>query len=272
MLSLQHLTVVRGSKTVLRDASLDVEPNDVVCLLGEEGSGKTTLLKLLTRELQPNEGVIKIDGAILAQLPREVLRMFRARVGFLDEHASLDDTLTIAQNIGLPLDLVGTERALRDRAVGDLLKRLRITSIAKAFPQNVSRGERQLAALARSIAAGPLIVLLDEPFQGVSDDAARIAASMLQNMCKKGATVIVASAEERTLSFFASPRVARLQRGKMTEETPTHKSSSTKVREATAIVTTELVEKQAMPSTDEVVESIESNDKKKIRITAVGSL
>lgn len=270
MLSLQHLTVTRGKKVVLRDLSLDIEPKDVVCVVGEEGSGKTTLLKLLTRELSPDEGVIKIDGAIMEQLPRGVLRMYRARVGYLAEDATLDPSLTIARNVGLPLDYAGAPAAERDRAVADLLKRLRIASIAPSRPMAVSRGERQLAAFARTIAAGPLIVLLDEPFQGVGDDAARICASMLQNMRKKGATIVVATAEERTASFFENARVVRLQRGKLTENAEQERATEPAVREIALSATSGLVEKTSVPVAAPETES--AGEKKKVRITPVGSL
>lgn len=276
MLSLQHLTVTRGTRVALRDVSLDVEPTDILCILGEEGSGKTTLLKLLTRELQPQEGVIKIDGAILSQLPKEVLRMYRARIGYLDETAFLDASLTIAGNIALPLDLQGRAAPERDRAVADLLKRFHLTGVATQKPNVVSRGERQLAAIARTIAAGPLIVLLDEPFQGLSDDACRLAAGLLQNMQKKGATMIIASAQERTASFFASPRIVRLQRGKvLDEEVALPQTPTARVREAASAATSDLIEKTTTtiaPTPVEQVEQVETNEKKRIRITAVGSL
>lgn len=277
MISLQHLTVSLGSSVILRDVSLDIGPNDVVCVAGGEGAGKTTLLKLFTRELQPREGVIKIDGAVLSQLPREVLRMYRARTGYLAEDAALDDTLTIAQNVALRLDLAGTPAAERDRAVTDLLKRLKLTDVADMLPQRVSRGERRLAAIARTIAHGPFIVLLDEPFQGLSDEAAATAATMLQNMRKKGATIVVASSEARTAGLFGNPRIATLHRGKLTEHahaaTPASHASARIVAEDIArIATAELVERSSDAREKPTPAAQETGEKKKVRITSVGSL
>ena len=277
MLSLQHLTVSLGSRVALRDVSFDVEPGDVLCVIGEEGSGKTTLLKLLTRELQPNEGVIKIDGAILSQLPREVLRMYREKIGYLDENATLDDTLTIERNIALPLDVRGVPAPERDRAVADLLKRFHLAGVAHMRPSTISRGERQLAAFARSIVTGPLIAVLDEPFQGLGDESAALAAGLLQNMQKKGTTVIVASAESRTAGLFKRPRVVRLQRGKVIEDAAPA-PSNVRMREIAQAATADLVERAqettVTPVTIEtdVPERAESSEKKKVRITAVGSL
>lgn len=280
MLSLQHLTVSFGTKVALRDACLDVGPGETVCLVGEEGSGKTTLLKLLTRELSPDEGVVKIDGAVLSQLPREVLRMYRAKLGVLGEDAVLDPTLTLARNVALPLDLRGTPAAERDRAVSDLLKRLHLTGVADCLPKHVSRGERQLTALARAIAAGPAIIILDEPFQGIGDETAKTAATMLQNMRKKGSTIIVATAEERTATFFAEARVARLQRGKLTEETQASTPvAPTRIRpqDVARVATAELVERSIAVEEEPAVapklaERAEAPAGKKIRITSVGSL
>lgn len=279
MLSLQHLTVSFGTKVALRDACLDVGPGETVCVVGEEGSGKTTLLKLITRELSPDEGVVKIDGANLSQLPREVLRMFRAKLGVLGEDAALDPTLTIARNVALPLDILGTPIAERDRAVSDLLKRLHLTGVADSLPKHVSRGERQLAALARAIAAGPAIILLDEPFQGIGDETAKTAATMLQNMRKKGSTVIVATAEARTATFFAGARIVRLHRGKLTEEATAMASASPAhilPRDVSRIATAELVERtlaaEEEPAPTPKATRTETSAGKKIRITSVGSL
>ncbi len=281
MLSLQHLTISIGSRVALRDVSLDVEPKDIVCIIGEEGSGKSTLLKLLTRELQPDEGVIKIDTAPLLQLPREVLRLYRSRIGYLSQDARLDPALTIERNVALPLDLKGVARADREHAVADLLKRFHLTSCANMLPQRVSRGERQLAALARTIVSGPAILLLDEPFQSLSVDAATLAAGLLQNMQKKGATVIVASADARTPGFFRSPRIATLRRGKLSEEALSATAVSVdhprvRVQEIANTATTGLVERSTTvvkPVDADAPEPIEqSGGKKKVKITSVGSL
>jgi ABC-type multidrug transport system ATPase subunit len=276
MLSLQHLTVSLGSSIVLRDVSIDIEPGEVVCIAGEEGSGKTTLLSLLTRELQPQEGVVKIDGAVLSHLPRDVLRLYRTRIGYLGHDSALDDSLTIAENIARPLDRMGTPAAERDRAVQDLLKRFGLTGIAGAFPDSASHGERRLAAIARTIVRGPFLIVLDEPFDGLSVAAATLAAGLLLNMRKKGATIIVASSDARTAGLFGNPRVATLHRGKLTEHTkaaPSPQQQPTRIvaEDIARIATAELVERS---SDTAVTPSIprETGEKKKVRITSVGSL
>lgn len=278
MLSLQHVTASRGSKVVLRDVSFDLEPGDVFCITGEEGSGKTSLLKVLTREIPTDEGAVSIDGAALSRLPREVLRLYRARLGILGEIDALDPTITLARNVALPLDLHGVDARERDRAVADLLKRLRVGTAADRLPGEVSRGERQLAAFARAIVTGPALLLLDEPFQGMGDETAGIAATMIENMCAKGATAIVASAEERTPSFFASPRLARMHRGRLTEASSPSLPAE-RVREVASVKMTELVERseETAPEAPAIVHApkeipAKTGEKKKVRITSVGSL
>lgn len=280
MLSLQHLTVSLGTRVVLRDVSLDLEPGDIVCIIGEEGSGKTTLLQLLTRARQPDEGAIKIDGAYLSQLPREVLRMYRRRIGYLHEQTTLDDTLTVEENIALPLDVTGTPTQERDRAVNDLLKRLRLTTIARMRPSTVSHGERRLAAVARTIVHGPVILLLDEPFQGLGHETTTLVANLLQNMQKKGATVIVTSADARTATYFKNPRIAHLHRGKLTEEViasaPETAPTLIQAEDIARIATAELVERTMSPDTEltptATPQRKEHVSGKKIRITSVSSL
>lgn len=277
MLSLQHLTVTLGARVVLRDVSLDLEPADIVCILGDEGSGKTTLLKLLTRTLQPDEGAIKIDGAYVSQLPREVLRLYRRRLGFLDEQATLDSTLTLAQNIALPLQLTGTPAAECDRAVGDLLKRFHLTNVAMQRPDFVSHGERRLAAIARAMVHGPAILLLDEPFQGLSHETTTLVAGLLQNMHKKGATIMVTSADARTTTYFKHPRIAHLHRGKLTEEMSASQPDTTPTRihaeDIARIATAELIERVSdVQQTPDDSTPLVRGTKKRIKITSVGSL
>jgi ABC-type sulfate/molybdate transport systems ATPase subunit len=165
--------------------------------------------------------------------------------------------------------------------VADLLKRLHLTGVADALPKRVSRGERQLAALARAIAAGPAILLLDEPFQGIGDDTAKVAATMLQNMRKKGSTVIVATAEERTASFFPGARVARLHRGKLSEEAtkaePPAAPTRIRAEDVARAATADLVERSTAAEPEPApspapAERAERPAGKKIRITSVGSL
>lgn len=263
---------------MLRDVSVDIGPGEILCLLGEEGSGKSLLLRLITRDMQPDEGVIKIDTAILSQLPRTVLRLYRSRIGLLPQEIYLDPSRTIEQNIALPLDLRGTNPAERDRAVADLVKRFHLGSCAQSRPRNISSGERQLAAIAQAIVTGPAILLLDEPFQGLSDAATTLTAGLLENMRKRGTTIIIASAQERTAAAFKAPRILRVHRGKLTEEEPSTPSAPAHVQEIAEAATADLVERSSaivkpIDAEESVVpEKRPAHGSKKIKITSVGSL
>ncbi len=279
MISIQHVSVTENGTTVLRDASLDIHPGDAICVLGSEASGKTTFLQLLTREVAPESGIVKIDTAILSQLPREVLRLYRRRLGILPENAPLDPVLTAEQNILTSALVAGMPRQQALRSTADLVKRLDLKNAANKLPKNLSRGEQQLTSFACAIVHGPLILLLDEPFQGLSSESAQTATQLLQNMRKKGATVLIATSDERTASLFPNARRVRLERGKLTEEMDMVRAGSPKqARDAAESALSQLVER-TVPDTPapvmqetERIETKESDGRKKIRITAVGSL
>ncbi|MEJ0023333.1 MAG: ATP-binding cassette domain-containing protein [Alphaproteobacteria bacterium] len=153
----------------MNQVDLDVEPGQIVGLIGETGSGKTTILRSILGLVPPKAGSIRFDGKDIGTLRGKALRDFRRanrmQYVFQDSLRSLDPDLTIGQSIGEGLDIRGGVDA-RDRAekVAAALRTVGLEEALSAqLPRHLSGGQRQRAAIARALVMEPLMLLLDEP-------------------------------------------------------------------------------------------------------------
>lgn len=148
----------------LRDASLEVNAGEFIGVMGPSGSGKTTLLNLLATIDTPTSGRVEIDGVKVATLDRDALAVFRRRrLGFVFQDFNLLNTLTIKENIILPLALDGQRPDTIEKRAAEVARQLGISRILDNRVFEVSGGEQQRAAIARAIIHKPAIVLADEP-------------------------------------------------------------------------------------------------------------
>lgn len=148
-------------RPVIRDLNLLIERGQTVALLGRSGSGKSTLLNLISGMDLPDSGEIVVDGTPVSALDERARTLFRRRnVGFVFQFFNLIPTLTVLENLLLPLELNG--RADENRA-RDLLTAVSLADRADTFPDLLSGGEQQRIAIARSLVHDPPVVLADEP-------------------------------------------------------------------------------------------------------------
>jgi putative ABC transport system ATP-binding protein len=180
---------------VLAGVDLDVSRGELVALLGPSGSGKSTLLNLIAGLDTPDAGSITVAGHRLGALDergRTLLR--RARIGFVFQFFNLVPTLTVLENVLLPLELVGRPTAAGTVAARALLERVGLHERGGAFPEELSGGEQQRVAIARALAHGPRLVLADEP-TGNLDAAtgARVLDLLTALVRERGTTMIVAT-------------------------------------------------------------------------------
>ncbi|HUQ44560.1 MAG TPA: ABC transporter ATP-binding protein [Candidatus Limnocylindria bacterium] len=152
----------RGERrTALERVDLDVEPGEVVALIGPNGSGKSTLLRVMAGLLRPDRGEVSIDGRRVDGPD--------PRVGLVFQEPRLLPWRTTASNVGYPLELAGVDRAERDRRVASLLETVGLRGAERQVPSQLSGGMRQRAALARTLALAPEVLLLDEPFSALDE-------------------------------------------------------------------------------------------------------
>ncbi|MEG8018690.1 ABC transporter ATP-binding protein [Sphingomonas sp. LR55] len=172
-LAFERVTKTYGSTIAVDAVSLTIAGGSFVALVGTSGSGKSTLLKTINRLVEPSDGRVTIDGADVAAEPAPDLRR---RIGYVFQNIGLFPHMTIAENIAIGLRIAGRKDAVRDGAkVGELLDLVDLPrDIAERMPEALSGGQRQRVGIARALAPGAKLLLLDEAF-GALDPVTRDA-------------------------------------------------------------------------------------------------
>lgn len=201
----------------VRDVSLDIARGERIGLLGKSGSGKTTLLNLVAGVDTPSSGKIFFNGRDLAALSAPELAAYRRReVGFVFQSFNLFPTLTVGENVMLPLDLLGMGNERRGR---DMLAAVGLDGQWDKFPEQLSGGEQQRVAIARALVKSPSIVLADEPTGNLDLETSDQVLHIIDEACREqDATLIMAT--HSLESLWLADRTFRLVGGALIEESP----------------------------------------------------
>ena len=211
-----HKTYTTGEAQVsaLAGVSLTVDAGDFVALMGPSGCGKSTLLHLCGAMDRPSRGSVTFEGRNLSSLTDDELTgVRRDRIGFVFQFFNLLPTLTIGDNIALPSLLSGLPGADADRRAAALAARVGIDHRLRHYPQQVSGGEMQRAAIARALAHGPGLLIADEPTGNLDSDNGRIVLSLLSELNREtGITILLATHAADVAA--AATRVLRMRDGR----------------------------------------------------------
>ena len=184
----------RGDQLVraLRGVTLHVAAGELMAVVGPSGCGKSTLLHLCGAMDRPSQGVVRFKGEDLGSLSDDALTRFRRRrVGFVFQSFNLLPTLTVAQNIGLPLLLAGQTEADATAAVGAVAERVGLSSRLDHLPQQLSGGEAQRAAIARAVIHQPAVLIADEPTGNLDSENGVKVLELLVALNRDSNTAIV---------------------------------------------------------------------------------
>ncbi|MEO6446108.1 MAG: ABC transporter ATP-binding protein [Gemmatimonadaceae bacterium] len=212
-------TFREGSHSVVhavKNVNLEFGRGTLTLVMGPSGSGKTTLLSLVGGLLAPSEGDIEVDSVRLASLSPAALTEFRLRrVGFIYQRFRLLDALSASENIELPLTLAGVSRPKsRQRAVA-LAARVGLDDRLGARARSLSGGEQQRVAIARALANDPPVLLADEPTGSLDSVAGQRIIELLHGAATEGASVVVATHDERLVPF--ADMVVRMEDGRVVD-------------------------------------------------------
>lgn len=182
-----------GPKQVLRDISFAVNPGQILCILGRSGTGKSVTLKLLMSLIKPDRGSIWVDHEEITNLHEKGLSKIRRKMGFLFQDAALFDSLTLYENLALPLKrLTGKTQPEIDFAVHSTLSQVGLQNDKHKLPAALSGGMRKRAGLARALVLEPKILLADEPSSGLDRiTASEIDELLLRQRAERGTTILV---------------------------------------------------------------------------------
>jgi putative ABC transport system ATP-binding protein len=190
--------IYEGGETpvqALRNASLKLDRGDFVALMGPSGCGKSSLLHLCGAMDRPTSGTITIEGTPLQGLDDLGLtRLRRSRIGFVFQFFNLLPTLTVTENVALPLLLAGVSRTKAEREANRWIDRVGLTNRRRHFPHQLSGGEMQRTGLARAVAHQPVLVLADEPTGNLdSTNSVQVLELLRELNDETGAAVLLAT-------------------------------------------------------------------------------
>ncbi len=208
-----------GGAVILRDLTLSLAPGSFHFLTGPSGAGKTTVLKLIYLALRLGAGRMELFGRDVGELDRDGVTRARRRIGIVHQDCQFLDHMTVAENIGLPLRVLGRAPQSYLGDLADLIAWVGLEGRARAHPPELSGGERQRAALARAVIGGPDLILADEPTGNIDWEMGQRLLRLLVELNRLGKTVLVATHDLnliRAAKTEVEARVLRLSGGQVT--------------------------------------------------------
>ena len=212
MLALRDVDVFIQASQILRGVSLDVGPGEMVCLVGRNGAGKTTTLRTIMGRLRPSAGSLTLHGDSIAGLPTHAIA---ARgVGWAPEDGAVFGDLTVAENIELPTWTRPTRRPAAERVALAYEVFPRLRSYAARGGTQLSGGERKMLSIARALALDPELLLLDEPFEGLSPTIIPSIAESIAAIRNLGRSILIAESNIHHVPAWTS-RLYVIERGEI---------------------------------------------------------
>ncbi|MFC7064137.1 amino acid ABC transporter ATP-binding protein [Halobacillus seohaensis] len=217
MIKVKDLHKSFGDNEVLKGISLEVEHQEVVCVIGPSGSGKSTLLRCLNLLEEVTGGEVYIEGENLTDKKVNINEV-RSRVGMVFQHFNLFPHMTVLENITLgPKKIQGATKAEAEEAAGPLLKKVGLSDKANMYPESLSGGQKQRVAIARSLAMNPKIMLFDEPTSALDPELVGDVLDVMKNLAKEGMTMVVVT-HEMGFAREMGDRVIFMDEGVIMEE------------------------------------------------------
>ncbi len=208
------------TRVVLHELSITVARGELVVLVGKSGSGKSTLLNLISGIDLPSGGDVRVAGQALSRMSERERTLFRRRsVGFIFQFFNLVPTLTVLENVLLPLELNGRTGADARAAALAMLAAVGLDDRGASYPDRLSGGEQQRVAIARALVHDPALILADEPTGNLDAETGRQVLDLLDRLTRQaGKTMVMVTHSPEVVGV--ADRVLRMVEGRLVEEAP----------------------------------------------------
>jgi putative ABC transport system ATP-binding protein len=203
----------------LDGVNLAVRKGELLILAGPSGCGKTTLISVIAGILNQDEGICEVEGHHIKKLTEAEKLLFRAQnIGFVFQQFNLIPTLTVAENVAVPLIINGLEREMAFQKARELLTQVGLGERSEDLPSQLSGGQQQRVAIARAMIHNPQLIVCDEPTSSLDGETGQKIMTLLKELTMKGdCSLIVVTHDSRILKF--ADRIAKMLDGKITEVT-----------------------------------------------------
>ncbi len=198
--------------TAVKNINLKIDSGEFVFIVGKSGAGKSTLIKLLLREIFPSEGFIKYNNSDITKIRKRNLAEYRRKIGFIFQDYRLLPKMTVYENIAFAMEMICCNSKNIRREVPLVLSMVGLSDKAKHYPDELSGGEQQRVAIARSFINKPETIIADEPTGNLDTETSKEIMKILTEINKRGTTVIMATHDREIVNHYQK-RVIELKSG-----------------------------------------------------------
>ena len=194
MIEFRNVTKVYSTGiTAVDNTSLEIEKGEFVFIVGSSGCGKSTLMKMLMKEVEPTEGQILVNGIDITRIPKRRIPDLRRSMGIVFQDFRLLPDKTVYENVAYAMRVIEVNPRIIKRQVPNVLSLVGLREKANLYPDQLSGGEQQRVAVARAIVNNPSVLVADEPTGNLDPDTAWEIMSLLNDINRRGTTVVVAT-------------------------------------------------------------------------------
>lgn len=216
IIEVRHMIKSFGTQPVLDDINLDVYPGEIMVVIGGSGCGKSTLLRHLIGSLNPDQGTVKLFGQDITTISEAKLNEVRKRFGILFQSAALFNSLTVGENVALPL----REHTNLDESTIEIMVKIKLELVglrehANKMPAQLSGGMKKRAGLARAIALDPQILFYDEPSSGLDPVTSAQIDRLIIDLTKKLRVTSMVVTHQMDSAFTIADRMCMLDKGRI---------------------------------------------------------
>ena len=216
VISVRNLVKSFDGHVVLDGINLDVMPGETMVIMGGSGSGKSTLLRLMIGSFAPDSGSIRLFGTDICDVGETELNEIRKKIGILFQSGALFNSMTIAENVALPL----REHTVLGGTIIDIQVKIKLELVglrehADKLPSEISGGMKKRAGLARALSLDPRVLFYDEPSAGLDPVTSAEIDRLISNLAKKTGVTSVVVTHDMNSAFAIADRMAMLDQGKL---------------------------------------------------------
>ena len=213
MIQFEHVTKSYGKAIILKDLNFTIPDGQFVILIGPSGCGKTTTMKLINRLLEPDSGIISINGKDIRLQDKVELRR---HIGYVIQQIGLFPNMTVAQNISVVPKLLKYDKTRCAKIVQEMLKLVHMEDYAEKYPSELSGGQQQRVAIGRALITRPSLILADEPTGNLDSQNSSEVIALLKETSKKYEQTIIMITHNRSIAQTAD-RVLQVSDGTLTD-------------------------------------------------------
>lgn len=216
MITLNNVSLIYegGEEAALKDINLNVDKGEFLFIVGKSGAGKSSLLKLILKEISPTYGDISVAGYDLNNLTNKQVPFLRRHVGVVFQGYRLLENRTVYENVAFAMEVMQHKPEKIHKRVPNVLKMVGLKDKARKYPNQLSGGEQQRVAIARSIINNPKILICDEPTGNLDPHTSIGIMKLLHDINRRGTTLLIAT-HDKTIVDAMQRRVVLLKDGKI---------------------------------------------------------